>query len=105
MLEPGCYIDSHWGHYQTPRTLEIALDLGWDPNGYTINEVRVRIEHYNNGSVPPYEETLEDASEHIYWLQDEAESYINDNHVPPNHWFGHHSDLGDVGVWPIDEEE
>ena len=110
-LQPGTYIDSHWGHYQSVRALEIALDLGWVPNGYTKEEVYARIEAYDKNEIPtlmngkPLEENEADASEHIYWLFEEAEEWINDNAVPDNHWFGHHPDLGDIGVWEVDEDE
>ena len=28
-LEPGCYIDGHWGRYGTGRLIEIAVEFGW----------------------------------------------------------------------------
>ena len=52
-----------------------------------------------------------------YDIVREAEDYINENHLPdpdldPNsewyapegYWYGHHPDIGDIGVWPIEDE-
>lgn len=99
MLEPGTYIDSAWGHYQTPRTIELALDLGWEPADEFEDWVRNLIERYNDNDLS------DDEADAIYETADEAIDWINDTQVPEGHWFGHHPDIGDVGVWELEEDE
>lgn len=31
-LEPGCYIDGHWGQYGADRLVQLAVELGWTPS-------------------------------------------------------------------------
>jgi hypothetical protein len=30
-IEPGCYVDGHWGQYGTDRLADIAESYGWTP--------------------------------------------------------------------------
>lgn len=99
-LEPGTHIDSHWGHYQSQRIVEMANELGWpDPNPY---ETSLLLTHYPD--LDELEGTI--ANPHEVWddVVQEAETYINEHHVPTDHYFGHHPDIGDVGVWEIEDE-
>ena len=99
MLEPGCYIDSHWGHYQSQRIIEMAMDLGWpDP---APKETANLLSQYPDLDL----DDNPNAADIWYDIVDEAEEYINDRHVPEGYWFGHHPDMGDVGVYPIEDEE
>jgi len=96
ILEPGCYIDSHWGHYQSVRIVEIARELGWTPED---------VEEVDNYAIAYNETGNCDNADIWYEMVDEAEQYINENHVPDGYWFGHHPDMGDCGVYPIDDED
>lgn len=99
-LETGTHFDSHWGIYQTPMTVQLALNLGWEPSDRADLDLIVsRANHMMGMSV--IEEWEHDILEEAY---NEAEEWINDNCVPEGYWFGHHSDLGDIGVWEIEDE-
>lgn len=115
MLEPGTYIDSHWGHYQSARVIELARELGWQPDeegrynhelplpeyhAQAAEEVDHLAEYYlANGDVP------HDVDYEVFYeIVMEAEAYLN-TLCPSNHWFGHHADIGDVGVWELEEQD
>lgn len=96
LLEPGTYIDSSWGHYQGQRIIELANELGWPDNlpGETA------------ALLAKYPDLDPDTSEYEVWHEtvDEATNWISEHCAPEGHWFGHHSDIGDVGVWEHEDE-
>jgi len=95
-LAPGTYIDSHWGHYQSQRIIELAQVLEWPDRD---SEETGRL-------LEKYPDLDQESNEPEIWQEivDDAEQYINDNHVPDGYWFGHHPDIGDIGVWEFDDE-
>lgn len=117
MLEPGTYIDSHWGHYQSVETIKLGMDLGYVDHALSEANLYALIEAYENN-----EDELTLINEHttakhelnnegftvaecVYEVADDVTNYINDNHVDTEqHWFGHHPDLGDVGVWEQEDD-
>lgn len=99
-LEPGTYIDSHWGHYQSQRLVELACEWGWEDEDPF--QTSMLLTHYPD--LDELEGTIDDP--HAVWdeLVQEAEDWINDNclhHLAKTHYFGHHPDIGDIGVWEI----
>ena len=118
-LEPGPYIGAPMGHYQTPMLIELAIDLGYQDKVLDQTNLYILIQAYNenedctvytrkdNPHTPGMEHNLEAGVDLPDWInetRDDAEDYINEHHVPEGYWFGHHPDMGDVGVWEIEED-
>ena len=96
ILETGTHIDSHWGHYQGQRIIELANALGWpDPEPKITEQLLAK-----------YPDLDPKKDEQWYWDESvqEANDWIDENCTPEGYWFGHHADIGDVGVWEIEEE-
>lgn len=94
-LLPGSYIGAPMGHYQSAYIVELAQQLGW-PDEYPDETAALRAK---------YPDLDPETSELEIWQEtvDDAEQWINDNLVPEGYWFGHHPDLGDVGVWHLED--
>jgi hypothetical protein len=95
LLEPGTHFGSPWD-----TCVQLALNQGWDPDDRTDLERLVQRVNTHMGmsliSLDEYE-ILSDA-------HNDAEEWLNDHCVPEGYWFGHHPDLGDMGVWEMEEE-
>lgn len=63
-LEPGCWVDGHWGRYGTGRVIELAVSLGWPDE-----EARALLD--NSPSSPP------DFDDESYEISQDAEDYLN----------------------------
>jgi len=116
-LEPGCYIDSHWGHYQSVRVIELGLSLGYEDSALDEHNLGVLIEAYEenyeqanlthkDGSPLELTQSGYSVADCVYETADDVIDYINEHHVDAEkHWFGHHPDLGDVGVWEYEDDD
>jgi hypothetical protein len=111
-LQPGTYIDSHWGHYQSVELIEIAIGLGYEDNALDTDKLYTLCEAYRenyedvslkqkDGSTLILSDNGFSVAECVDEIHQDIESWINDNLVPEGYWFGHHPDLGDIGVWDI----
>lgn len=118
MLQPGPYIDSHWGHYQSVEVILFAMDLGYEDHALDEANLYRLIEAYrdNTERLTLNEKAgttlvlTEDGRDHysiaecVYETADDAIDYINEHYVPEGYWFGHHPDMGDMGVYEIEED-
>lgn len=99
LLPEGTHFGSPWGIYQTPLTVQLALNLGWDPHDrISLEKICHKTQQHMGMSYLTQEEDM-----HLNESLDEALEYINDHHVAEGYWFGHHADIGDMGVWPIED--
>lgn len=89
-LEPGCYVDGHWGRYGTGRVIELAVDFGWDDE-----EARELL--YHAPTSPP---DFDDAS---YDISQDAELWLNENVAPEGFSFGWYD--GEFFLWSDEEWE
>jgi hypothetical protein len=86
-IEPGCYVDGHWGQYGTDRLAEIAEGHGWTPESPYKNPRFLRAEA---------EKCDEDNVQHDLWeMFHEADDAIID-------WLNDHTI---DGVWGWDDGE
>lgn len=93
-LTPGCYIDSHHGHYAIPAVVEMAKSAGFllDPFAeYAVFNYEAR----NSDEDYPHEALIELSEEAIEWL--------NHNEGLTGHWWGWNE--GDFGLYPIEDED
>lgn len=65
--DAGCWIDGHWGWRASMRAIALAHELGW--KDYT--------------AAP-----LDEESEHIFSIADEAVDWMNDTCAPQGYAFG-----------------
>lgn len=80
-LEPGCYIDGHWGQYGPARMLQMAGEMGWE------NEAILALAEKKLASMAPSEneELTADEEDQICDALDGAEQWLNDHAVPEDH--------------------
>lgn len=86
----GCYVSDSWGRYAHARAVQIAMDFGWTP------------ERPNDMDEETWEETLNDHEkldewDSDYWLVDEADTWMNDNHAVDGAYWGWND--GAWGLW------
>lgn len=112
MLEPGTHVDSWWGHYQSAHIVRIARHLGWQPEPMTIQgspheQTQTQANDWVDELAAHYIDHGDSGIDPELWhdIVQEAEDWVNDNHTPEDHYFGHHPDIGDIGVWPIEDWE
>lgn len=117
MLEPGSYVDGWWGHYQSVRVIELGMSLGYEDSALDEENLNALLQAYNNneydvdivlthkdGSPLELSPSGYSVAECVSETADDVIDWINEHHTPEEHWFGHHPDLGDVGVWEYDDE-
>lgn len=93
-FEPGCYFDSHRGHYIVPEIIRFAGDAGYMIDSETQTMLDRYDEHWHEEDYP-MEELIEESDAAIEWL--------NDNRCPDGYvweWFD-----GDFGLYPIDIQQ
>lgn len=76
-VEPGCYIDGHWGQYSPDRLAEIAEGFGWSPDKPTDDPRVIRafadqLDEYRD--LPLWEWHSESADDIETWLNDHTVS-------------------------------
>jgi hypothetical protein len=74
-LEPGCYLDSHRGHYIVRDMIELAIDHGYIVDGFVRFTLDAYDEHYHEDNYP---------SGQLGELADDALAWLNvgDNSGP-----------------------
>jgi len=87
-LQPGCYIDSHHGHYCVPMVIELAAEHGFIVDPF----VRFALDHYNDC----YHET-DYPGEALIEVSDEAIDWLNQHEGLPGHWWMWND--GDFGLY------
>ena len=93
-FEPGCYFDSHHGHYNVPRVIEFA-----GLHGFVIDaEVQLALDAYDEHC---YDEDFPD--ELLLDVSDEAIVFLNDQHAVAGHVWKWNE--GDFGLYPVDNDE
>lgn len=93
-IEPGCYIDSHHGHYATPMVIQLANGFGFhfdDLVGYALANYD---EHSHEEDFP---------NEALMEVSEEATDWLNANRPVDGHWWGWNE--GDFGLYPIEEDD
>lgn len=93
-LEPGCYFDSHRGHYIVPAIIQLALDNGRPTNG-TVRDLLARYDAESHQDDYPNEYVIEESDAAIQWLNE---------HLGRDGYWWEWND-GDFGLYPLDEEE
>jgi aminoglycoside phosphotransferase (APT) family kinase protein len=93
-LAPGCYFDSHRGHYIVPDIIAFARNAGrpTDPFvGYALDQY----EHVYYTEGYPSEALIEESDRAIEWL--------NEHHPWDAHtWMWND---GDFGLYPLDDDD
>lgn len=91
---PGCYIDSHHGHYAIPGVIRLAQDHGFCIDQFAQFTLDSYDEHYWNDNYP---------GETLIELSDEAIEWLNHNEGLTGHWWGWNE--GDFGLYPIEDDD
>lgn len=91
---PGCYIDSHLGHYMIPAVIDFAQGYGFQVDPFAQYALARYDTDYHTDDYP---------NEAAIELSDKAEDYLNDNHSIPRHSWGWND--GDFGLYPHDTED
>ena len=91
--EPGCYIDSHQGHYAIPGVVRFAERAG-RPVDSEMASLLARYDEHSHEAEFDMEAIIEESDRAIEWL--------NDNHAVDGHGWGWND--GDFGLYPDEEE-
>ena len=87
-VTPGCYIDSHHGHYGIPAMIEFAHGHGFPLDPFAEFTLSMYPDHYHTEDYP---------TESLFELADEAEAWLNYNRpIDGHHWAWND---GDFGLW------
>jgi hypothetical protein len=93
-FEPGCYIDSHHGHYAIPGVITLARKLGYEVSPET-DAILARYDTDSHEPDYPGERVIEESDAAIEWL--------NDNQAREG--FAWAWNDGDFGLYPTEEDE
>lgn len=96
--ESTSIIDSHVGHYMTAYAVEWCLDNGWSPDD--LADIRSATAAYMRDG----QAMDDDLWEILHDALNDAEEWATENLTDDNHYFGNDPDIGDWGVWEIDDE-
>ena len=85
-MEPGCFIDGHWGQYGIARMIEIAADMGWTDKaaepGLGQQKDGIKLAMRKLASMSPSDSDSEDLTdseeEELIWAADDAEAWLNE---------------------------
>lgn len=91
---PGCYIDSHNGHYAIPMVVQLAEGLGF-PVDPLVSWTVGSYDRDNHMDGYPHEALIE--------LSDEAIEWLNQNEGLSGHWWEWND--GDFGLYPVEDDE
>lgn len=92
--EPGCYIDSHLGHYAHAECVKLAIAFG------------MPIDPFADWAIQKYDDCSHESeypNEAIHELCDEAEAFLNERQAVDGHYWGWND--GDFGLYPIEDDE
>lgn len=90
---PGCYIDSHHGHYAIPAMIQFAHGHGFPLDPFAKFTLIAYDNHYHMDEYP---------TGAMDELATEAETWMNDNHPTPGHSWGWN--YGDFGLYPNEDD-
>lgn len=79
----GCWIDGHEGQYAPIILVEIAMEFGFDPGSYDVNNI-----------------------DDVMYVSEEAEDYLNENVAPDGYsfgWFDGEFFLWSFAMWDNEE--
>lgn len=93
-LRPGCYFDSHRGHYIYPEIIRFARSFG-RPTDEEIETALARYDGHYHEADYPHEAIIEESEAAIEWLN---EHFGQAGHV----WEWND---GDFGLYAVEEEE
>lgn len=93
-FEPGCYFDSHRGHYIIPAIVQLAMDNGRPTNG-TVRDLLATYDAQWHADDFPLDYFIEESDAAIQWLNDHRGV---DGHV----WEWND---GDFGLYALEQEE
>lgn len=91
---PGCYIDSHNGHYSYPAVIRLAIGYGYEADEEMVN-LLARYDRDSHEADYPFEQVIEESDTAIDWLNEHVPL---DGHVWE--WFD-----GDFGLYQMVEED
>lgn len=84
VIETGCYVDGHWGHYAGAHMIMRATEFGYsDDDVIALAQKKLATMFPTNGP-----ELADDEHEVLSDMVDEAESWLNDNAAPEGYSFG-----------------
>lgn len=92
--EPGCYVDSHHGHYAVPMLIEWAAATGFPVDPFVRYALDNYDHDYHNESYP---------NEALIEVSDEAINWLNENRSIEGHSWGWQE--GDFGLWPDETDD
>jgi hypothetical protein len=92
--EPGCYIDSHHGHYAIPAVIQLAQEYG-RPLDAKMVDLLARYDADSHLPDYPGDAVIEES--------DAATEWLNDNVSVDGHMWDWND--GDFGLYPIEEDE
>lgn len=87
-MEPGCYIDSHHGHYAIPGVIKLAQG-----QGFTIDPFA----EYALASYEAHSYEAHYPMDSLIELSDEAIDWLNQHEGLPGHWWQWND--GDFGLY------
>jgi hypothetical protein len=93
-FQPGCYFDSHLGHYIVPEIIRLAESEGRKLDA-RMSDVLARYEDDSHLADYPNEAVIEESDAAIQWL--------NDYHRPEGFWWGWVE--GDFGLYELDNDD
>lgn len=85
--ELGCYVDGRWGQYGPARVIQIACNYGYDDT-FLIAANRKLNQMGGNSNYKNY--ITDNKEEHLIWVSEQAEQWLNENVSDPNHSWGWH---------------
>jgi hypothetical protein len=93
-LPPGCYIDSHHGHYAIPRVIQLAESLGRQLDEHIASLLK-RYDAHSHEPEYPMEVLIDESDAAIDWL--------NEHRALDGHSWGWND--GDFGLYPLEQED
>jgi hypothetical protein len=108
-LEPGCYLDSHRGHYIVRDMIELAISHGYIVDGFVRFALDAYDEHCHEDDYPT-EGLIEVADDALAWLNvgdnSGRERPIKGQNNPPAVPDGYAWDWndGDFGLYEIEQD-
>lgn len=96
-LIPGCYIDSHHGHYAIPAVIELAKSFGMPLDSFAEYAVFSYDDRHHDEDYP-HEALIELSDEAIEWLNEKRP--FNEGHGFAWGW-----NDGDFGLYTLEDED
>lgn len=108
-VEPGCWVDGHWGQYGPDHLADRAEELGWEPGSWAEDPRAVRniietIEEWGYGKYDDVQNVIGALWGLTFTGADDIETWLNE-HTDEGYSWGWHD--GEFYLWPTEtwEEE